>query len=111
MCCPQPPPQACQGILGPLVLLARTCPSRQIRCHRGPRKQDLGVVVDVSFARRGWDSDLSVEPWMNQPDHSHPTEMKVQTFSSDSPSNVHFLFPCSGAVAEGITHGYAGSLG
>lgn len=77
-------------------------------------------MVDVSFARWGWDSDLSVEPWMNQPDHSHPTEMKVQTFSSDSPSNVHFLFPCSfpsqlghgsGAVAEGITqtHGYAGS--
>lgn len=53
------------------------------------------MVVDVSFTRWGWDSDLSVEPWMNQPDHSHPTEMKVQTFSSDSPSNVRFLFPWS----------------
>lgn len=41
--------------------------------------------MDVSLARWSWGSDLSVEPWMNQPDHSHPTEMKVQTFSSDLP--------------------------
>lgn len=49
--------------------------------------------MDVSFAKWSWGSDLSVEPWMNQPDHSHPTEMKVQTFSSDLPLTVHFLFP------------------
>lgn len=49
-------------------------------------------MVDVRFARWSRVSDLSVEPWMNQPDHSHPTETKVQTFSSDPSSNVHFLF-------------------
>lgn len=48
-------------------------------------------MVDVSFARWSPVSDLSVEPWMNQPDHSHQTETKVQTFSSDPSSNVHFL--------------------
>lgn len=35
-------------------------------------------MVDVHFARWSRVSDLSVEPWMNQPDHSHPTETKVQ---------------------------------
>lgn len=49
-------------------------------------------MVDVRLARWSWVSDLSVEPWMNHPDHSHPTETKVQTFSSDPSSNVHFLF-------------------
>lgn len=49
-------------------------------------------MVDVHFARWSRVSDLSVEPWMNQPDHSHPTETKVQIFSSDPSSNVHFLF-------------------
>lgn len=72
-------------------------------------------MVDVSLARWSWGSDLSVEPWMNQPDHSHPTETKVQTFSSD-PLPLQRSFPFSlgfpvtallgcgtGAVAGGTT--------
>lgn len=49
-------------------------------------------MVDVSLARWSWGSDLSVEPWMNQPDHSHPTETKVQAFSSD-PLPLQRSFP------------------
>lgn len=51
------------------------------------------MTVKVSFARWGWGSDQSVESWMNQPDHSHPTKMKVQTFFSDLPLTFISFFP------------------
>lgn len=42
------------------------------------RTQEAGVGGGgCELARWGWGSDLSGEPWMNQPDHSHPTAVMV----------------------------------
>lgn len=41
---------------------------------------------DGSFARWDWGPDLSEEPWMNQPDHSHPN-------CSDGENKLFFQLP------------------